>query len=237
MLYRTVTTSKYGGCDLTGRRFGRLVILASAQSRSGRPAFLCRCDCGKEKPIRRDHLLRGESTSCGCLTIEKVRRRFTTHGHTTGGKTSTEYRIWSGMIQRCVNPKVRCFYRYGGRGVTVCDRWNPRNGGSFQNFLQDMGLRPKNKTLDRWPDPFGNYEPGNVRWATASEQARNRRPHPVREKAVEIRKLYASGDLKQSELAERFKVSQAFISELINESPRMPPVRVRPDIGSCEAIA
>ncbi len=85
---------------------------------------------------------------------------------------ATEYTIWAGMIQRCYNPKGRHFHRYGGRGIIVCDRWRK----SFVDFFADMGPRPSTKySLDRYPNNDGNYEPGNVRWATPEEQANNRR--------------------------------------------------------------
>lgn len=90
-----------------------------------------------------------------------------THGHTTGGFSSA-YHSWASMMQRCTNPKRRSYKHYGGRGITVCLRWR-----TFENFLADMGDRPDGKTIDRWPDKDGNYEPGNCRWATNSEQARN----------------------------------------------------------------
>ena len=91
------------------------------------------------------------------------------HGHTTGGKQSHEYGCWVNMRTRCNNPKATRYDRYGGRGIRVCERWV-----LFDTFLLDMGLSPTAKhSLDRWPDKDGNYEPGNVRWATQSEQMRN----------------------------------------------------------------
>ena len=85
------------------------------------------------------------------------------------------YDSWVHMRQRCSNPNYAKWHRYGGRGITVCARWDPKQGGSFANFLADMGERPEGRTLDRWPNPDGNYEPGNCRWATPKEQRANQR--------------------------------------------------------------
>lgn len=93
-----------------------------------------------------------------------------THGHSRRGQRTKTFRAWVSMRTRCENPKVRDYIYYGGRGVIVCERWH-----TFTNFLIDMGEAPPGKSLDRWPDKDGNYEPGNCRWATPAEQTENRR--------------------------------------------------------------
>src|ERR1019366_165842 len=132
--------------DLTGQRFDRLVAL----KRIGHK-WLCRCDCGKETLINTGHLKRRRKTqSCGCMKNHPS--LFTTHGHSY----SAIYRVWCGMIGRCLTPTAGGYKNYGGRGITVCERW--RN--SFAAFLDDMGPRPSSKhSIDRFPDKNGNYEP------------------------------------------------------------------------------
>lgn len=93
----------------------------------------------------------------------------TIHGHAIRGSKTRTYETWKAMAQRCRNPRHPAFARYGGRGITVCERWM-----SFENFLADMGERPPGTSIDRFPNRDGNYEPGNCRWATSTEQARNR---------------------------------------------------------------
>lgn len=154
--------------DMTGQRFGRLLVLAFSEMRGPRARWSVRCDCGTEKTANGDDIRAGKTVSCGCLSREKARAagdRTRTHGMSY---TSTHH-IWGSMIQRCHNPNRKDYPRYGGSGITVCQRWRE----SFESFLADMGVRPAGMTLDRWPDGASNYEPGNCRWATLAEQVRN----------------------------------------------------------------
>lgn len=100
---------------------------------------------------------------------ETIGERRLNHGHTRGRSASPTYLTWSAMLNRCTNPKQRSFAKYGARGITVCDRWR-----AFECFLADMGERPAGMTIDRIDGSLG-YEPGNCRWATPSQQSRNRK--------------------------------------------------------------
>ena len=146
--------------DLTGKRFGMLVVLRRDERHHGRHIrWICRCDCGlPEKSVRGGHLNAGRAKSCGCNA-----------NITHGMHGSREYKSWEMMIQRCTNERYDKFSYYGGRGITVCERWL-----KFKNFFADMGKRPADRSLDRI-DVNGNYEPQNCRWATKSEQMFNRR--------------------------------------------------------------
>jgi hypothetical protein len=166
--------------DVMGQRFGRLVVIGAAPSDSrARARWLCLCDCGTEKTVGVGNLTSGKTQSCGCLMSEvnskKATQRNLVHGHNLAEKQSPTWHSWRSMIKRCCSPGHNSFPRYGGRGITICDRW--RN--SFVEFLADMGERPPGKTLDRI-NVHGNYEPSNCRWATASEQQNNRADNRAR---------------------------------------------------------
>lgn len=166
--------------DLHGATFGRLTAIERAgKDAHGNLLWFCRCSCGNERTVICDNLRRGLTKSCGCLHREKAANRASTfqlaHGHARKGAISPTWRSWHCMVNRCRNPSVDGYHRYGGRGIKVCDRWE----NSFENFLADMGERPPGKTIDR-KDNDGNYEPGNCRWATAKEQTANRRGSSLR---------------------------------------------------------
>lgn len=156
-----------------GERFGRLLIIEQVASdpRRGR-RYRCLCDCGAEKILISSTLTqKSEPTrSCGCLGRERRLAARTTHGNASTRHRTPTYSSWAKMLGRVRATSGTYFQYYGSRGITVCERWL-----KFENFLADMGPRPPGRTLDRYPDNDGNYEPGNCRWATKSQQRCNQR--------------------------------------------------------------
>lgn len=152
--------------DMAGKVVGRLTVLRYDRTEAGKVVFwLCQCECGEVVSVRGASLRFGHTNSCGCLAREATGNAARKHGRS---KTKT-YAVWKTMRQRCSNPNDANYHYYGGRGVSVCGRWE-----SFEAFIADMGEAPKGLTLDRI-DPNGNYEPGNCRWATWAVQRHNRR--------------------------------------------------------------
>jgi len=144
-----------------GDRFGRLTVIKDVGKIKGRLHFECICDCGNTYTAMGKSIYSGHTKSCGCLWMESI----TKHGMY---KTAT-YEAWSHIIQRCTNPKDKIFYHYGGRGITVCDRWS-----KFENFLEDMKEKPEGLTIERIDNDKG-YSKENCCWDTQTAQSRNQR--------------------------------------------------------------
>lgn len=184
--------------DLTGKRYGQLVVTGLAGKRGRRFYWDCKCDCGNVIAARSDGLACGDYVSCGCAK-----------GWLHGGTGSPEHKAWSRMLDRCYCPTNKAFKHYGARGIDVCAAWR----ASFAAFLSDVGSRPSPQhSLDRRNNNRGYY-PDNVRWATKATQGRNRRTTKLSAAAAaEIRSL--KGRATQKQLAEKFHVHPSMISRV-----------------------
>lgn len=153
--------------DITGEKFGKLTAIKYVGNRQ----WLFKCDCGNTKVITTCAVVGKRVKSCGCLHLERCRSGLNQrrHGHTVGGRRSPEHSVWTDILKRTTNKNHKFYNRYGGRGIKVCERWL-----KFENFLSDMGKRPKGLTIDRI-DNDCDYTKSNCKWSTRKEQARNRK--------------------------------------------------------------
>ncbi len=178
--------------DLVGRQFGRLRVIAKAASRKlgtkWHGYWLCLCECGNETTVQRAALTSRSTKSCGCWYREQASVRARKHGAAGSSNDARwpEYLIWGAIIQRCTNPKNPAYADYGGRGITVCDRWR-----RFENFIEDVGRRPEyGMQLDRTDNNKG-YSPDNCRWVTREANMQNR-SFVTREEGDELKRRLAA---------------------------------------------
>jgi hypothetical protein len=150
--------------DLSGKVFGKLTAITFIRRQSGKAIWQCQCACGLWTEVDGYNLSSGHTVSCGCQKFIAP-AAVVIHGKSK----DRVHKIWRGMLARCENPNEPMFYRYGGRGIKVCERWH-----TFTNFYADMGDPPDGQSIDRFPNNNGNYEKGNCRWATPIQQARNK---------------------------------------------------------------
>lgn len=193
--------------QLVGHRFGRLLVLSEHSTPEHGTRWNCLCDCGKEKVVRGDVLMRNRrgTRSCGCLAKEISSCLHTKHGM----ERTPTYKSWVAMKERCDNPNAPNFKRYGGRGISYCVQWR-----DFQNFLIDMGVRPKKTSLGRINND-GDYDPSNCSWQDASTQQRNKSNTKLSvEIASEIRRAVAGGERKYL-VARRLGVSFSNVKDVV----------------------
>jgi hypothetical protein len=159
--------------NLTGRRFGRLVVASYAETRGRKAYWNCDCDCGSSKPIAGTSLVQCVAQSCGCLRQEMTAEKNTKHGLAKRTGKGRWYIVWNSMMARCYSEKSASYYLYGGRGVKVCAEW--QDAAKFVAWCEAQEPVARDMSIDRYPDTNGDYEPGNCRFATHAEQVRNRR--------------------------------------------------------------
>ena len=174
--------------DLTGQTFGRLTVEERAPNRYGHAYWTCTCTCGATTTAQGTGLLGGKHKSCGCLKRERITAQATKHGGKPQTGATPTYTSWANMLRRCENPDNPRYPGWGGRGITVCERWH-----DFAAFREDMGERPPRMTLER-KDNNGPYDADNCMWAPSVVQARNKRSAKLTPEVIlRIRDLAEAG--------------------------------------------
>ena len=191
--------------DLTGQRFGKLIVIKRVPNQDGLVCWLCKCDCGNEKTIKRRELCSGDAISCGCFKR--------THAITHNMSHTRLYRLWGGIKSRCYSKNSSYYKFYGGRGIKICDEWLGKNG--FQNFYNwaiSNGYNENAKygecTIDRI-DVNGNYEPNNCRWITNKEQQINKTNNHFL--------TYNGKTFTISQWAEKLKINNSSLTHFVND--------------------
>lgn len=149
---------------LNGQRFGLLTVIERAGSAEGFALWKCRCDCGREIIVAGNKLRAGRKNCCPSAEHKSARRISLTVEY------KSEYQSWRKMRDRCNDPNHKAYLNYGGRGITVCDRWKV-----FRDFMLDMGRKPHPRYTIEREDVNGNYEPANCKWIARADQGRNKR--------------------------------------------------------------
>jgi len=195
--------------DLSNQRFGRLTALEfHGYGTSNKVLWKCICDCGNTSIVKTNNLTTGKTKSCGCLNHEanpNQIQKVTKHGHTSNQKASKTYSSWRAMMGRCNNKNHTDYSFYGAKGITVCLRWN-----NFENFLEDMGERPTNTTLDRINGTLGYFKE-NCRWATPAQQSQNLSSNKFTKELIE---KIRNDPRTQSAIARDYNTSQGHISRI-----------------------
>lgn len=206
--------------NLVGETYGRLLVLEEVEPHvqpNGKKVrkYKCLCECGNETIVRQNHLRRGCTVSCGCYKKEQIvksnKATKPIHGESNYNLTK-EFNTWQSIKTRCFNSNYKYYKNYGGRGITVCDRWLE----SYSNFLEDVGRAPSpHYSIDRI-DNDGNYEPDNCRWATSAEQSRNQRTTKLNEDLVRYIRQQRQLGTKLKVLAEELGIDIANVSAVAN---------------------
>lgn len=202
--------------DLTGKSFGRLVVIGPHKLVNGYLRWKCACECGAEKWIDTYNLTSGHTKSCGCFQREMASKKNKTHG----GTGSRLHNVWRTILQRCNNPNVKTYQYYGGKGVTLCKEWE--DFASFRNWSVHNGYK-KGLTIDRI-DSAGDYEPSNCRWVSLRRNIAQSRRKLADEDAKFIRKLYGINFFTQKELAELFSIGRGTINNIVNNKSYTKPL-------------
>ncbi|MCK5607801.1 hypothetical protein KAR91_38315 [Candidatus Pacearchaeota archaeon] len=195
---------------ISGKRFGRLIVVKFVDTKKKQSRWLCKCDCGNTKTVEKGHLSSGNTKSCGCLMTENQKL-----GHITHGESHTRlYNIWEGMKRRCSDNKTDYWKNYGGRGISVCESWK-NSYAAFSKWAKKNGYNDS-LDIDR-KDNDGNYEPSNCRFLTHAENSRNSRLAKLNWDTVnQIRELAKTTALTHLEIGKMFGVAGNTIGGIVN---------------------